>query len=60
MLNYTDRWIHVLLFFTEPYSVSEDDILKVRFPDPDYFKSESKLLTRNLTLNQTMQAVFAD
>ena len=52
VLNYTDKWIHVRLWFEEPYQVSEDDIVKVDFPDPRYFVAEgNKLLVRNLTLN---------
>jgi hypothetical protein len=52
VLNYTDKWIHVRLWFEEPYQVSEDDIVKVDFPDPRYFVAEgNKLLIRNLTLN---------
>ena len=61
VLNYTDRWIHVLLSFEEPYQVSEADILKVDFPNSSYFVAgNNKLLTRDLNLNQTLQAIYPD
>ena len=60
ILNYTDKWIKVKLGFEKPFSVSKDDMVIVTFPNTSYFVANEKLLIPNLTLNQTLQAVFPD